>query len=227
MLAQPGQPFDSEEHLFEIKWDGTRAQARIEGGRARLTNRRRRGLTGRYPELEFLGEYGDGFLLDGEIVVLHDGKPDFSRLLTREQAQSTLKIAGLAKSMPATYIGLISCTGTGKRSGSWLKIKRTQEIQCAILGFVATGDTLRSLIIAADVDGQLRCVGKVGSGISTAMGNRLMELLGPRRWPEPWLECKIDGQWVGPGSYCVVAYLELTRAGHLRALVFRSLLVGE
>ena len=116
MLARPGQPFDSEEHLFEIKWDGTRAQARIEGGRARLTNRRRRGLTGRYPELEFLGEYGDGFLLDGEIVVLHDGKPDFSRLMTREQAQSTLKIAGLAKSMPATYIGLISCTGTGSRS---------------------------------------------------------------------------------------------------------------
>ena len=291
MLARQGQPFDSEEHLFEIKWDGTRAQARIEGGQARLTNRRRRDLTGRYPELGFLGGFGDGLLLDGEIVVLHDGKPDFGRLMSREQARSNLKIAGLAKSMPVTYIAFdllyqdgesvmrqplrerrdrlrqaatswenpacVVSSGIvgggvdyfqaavdqelegviakrlddpyepGKRSGSWLKIKRTQVIQCAILGFVTNGGALRSLIIAAEVSGQLRCVGKVGSGISTAMGERLMQLLGPRLRPDPWLECEIDGQWVEPGLYCVVGYLELTRAGHLRAPVFRDLVVDE
>ena len=25
MLARPGKPFDSAEHLFEVKWDGMRA----------------------------------------------------------------------------------------------------------------------------------------------------------------------------------------------------------
>jgi ATP-dependent DNA ligase len=25
MLAKRGDPFDSQEHLFELKWDGTRA----------------------------------------------------------------------------------------------------------------------------------------------------------------------------------------------------------
>jgi len=31
MLAQPGSPFDSHEHLFEIKWDGTRMLAFVDG----------------------------------------------------------------------------------------------------------------------------------------------------------------------------------------------------
>jgi bifunctional non-homologous end joining protein LigD len=30
MLAKPGTPFDSKDHLFEIKWDGTRTLAFID-----------------------------------------------------------------------------------------------------------------------------------------------------------------------------------------------------
>ena len=30
MLARPGAPFDSDTHLFEIKWDGTRMLAFVE-----------------------------------------------------------------------------------------------------------------------------------------------------------------------------------------------------
>ncbi len=30
MLAHPGRPFDSDQHLFEIKWDGIRALAFVE-----------------------------------------------------------------------------------------------------------------------------------------------------------------------------------------------------
>ena len=37
MLAKSGDPFDSDEHLFEIKWDGTRGLARIEDGEVQLT----------------------------------------------------------------------------------------------------------------------------------------------------------------------------------------------
>ena len=40
MLARSGAPFDSERHLFEIKWDGTRAQARRAEADYALTNRR-------------------------------------------------------------------------------------------------------------------------------------------------------------------------------------------
>ena len=40
MLAQTAEaPFDSAQHLFEIKWDGIRGLALIEGNRVRLQSR--------------------------------------------------------------------------------------------------------------------------------------------------------------------------------------------
>ena len=41
MLAKLGNAFDSDEHLFEVKWDGFRAVAYVEGGDYRLLSRRR------------------------------------------------------------------------------------------------------------------------------------------------------------------------------------------
>ena len=67
MLAKIGEPFSSDDHLFEIKWDGTRAIAYGEGGSYRLHNRRLRSAVERYPELEFLAALPAGTVLDGEI----------------------------------------------------------------------------------------------------------------------------------------------------------------
>jgi bifunctional non-homologous end joining protein LigD len=104
MLAELGEPFDSDEHLFEIKWDGTRTLAFIEAGAVRLLNRRRIDTTARFPELEFLGGFPAGTVLDGELVVLAGGKPDFSRLQSREHMTSPLKIRTSAQAMPTTYV---------------------------------------------------------------------------------------------------------------------------
>ena len=53
MLARKGEPFDSDAHLFEIKWDGTRAQARLPGdGSYLLANRRERGAAADLAVLE-------------------------------------------------------------------------------------------------------------------------------------------------------------------------------
>jgi len=104
MLARSGTPFDSEEHLFEIKWDGTRTLAFIESGQYRLVNRRRIDMTDRYPEFAFLADLPSGTILDAETVVLRDGKPDFNLLQRREQAQSPLRIRTASRSTPATLI---------------------------------------------------------------------------------------------------------------------------
>ena len=37
LAAKADAPFDSEQHLFEIKWDGIRCLAFVEGGQVRLT----------------------------------------------------------------------------------------------------------------------------------------------------------------------------------------------
>jgi bifunctional non-homologous end joining protein LigD len=104
MLAKPGVPFDSPDHLFEVKWDGTRVLAFVESHGYRLVNRRRADVTERYPELGFLNDLPAGTVLDGEVVVLRQGKPDFGLLLSRNQARASLKIQSLARTFPATYI---------------------------------------------------------------------------------------------------------------------------
>jgi bifunctional non-homologous end joining protein LigD len=93
MLAVHGQPFDSEAHFFEFKWDGFRAAAMVEHGAVRLMSRNRIDLLERFPELEPLGSLPSGLALDGEIVAFRDGKPDFNLMLNRGRrpASATVK----------------------------------------------------------------------------------------------------------------------------------------
>ena len=80
MLASIGPPFDSDDHVFEMKWDGFRGLAFAEGGGLRLLSRNRQDLLARFPELGYLAGLPSGTLLDGEIVALVDGRPDFQAL---------------------------------------------------------------------------------------------------------------------------------------------------
>jgi bifunctional non-homologous end joining protein LigD len=105
MLAQPGAPFDSDDHLFEIKWDGVRMLVVRDASGYRLVNRHRAERTAQYPELACLAQLPAGTILDGEMVVLRAGQPDFGLLLSRDQTCQPLKIQLLARSLPATYVG--------------------------------------------------------------------------------------------------------------------------
>ena len=104
MLAKAGKPFDSDKYLFEIKWDGTRALAFIDRRGHQLLNRRRVDMTSRYPEFAFLADLDCGTVIDGEVVVLKGGKPDFGALQKREHARSKRKITMVSRSTPATFI---------------------------------------------------------------------------------------------------------------------------
>src|SRR5260370_32464616 len=92
MLAKSAAPFDSPEHLFEVKWDGTRALAFVERGGLRLLNRRRVEMVERYPEFAFLRRLRPGLVLDGEVVVLRAGKPDFGRPQSREHTRAPFQV---------------------------------------------------------------------------------------------------------------------------------------
>ena len=81
MLAKRGAPFDSDEYLFEVKWDGMRAITLVDAEGFRVLNRRGVDVTARYPELSCLSELPAGTILDGELVVLEAGKPSLARLL--------------------------------------------------------------------------------------------------------------------------------------------------
>src|SRR2546427_13027820 len=106
MLAalQP-EPFDSEDHIFELKWDGTRALAFVTpDGTVRFQNRRLYDITYRYPEIHpDVG--GHKAILDGEIVVMIDGKPGFTGVQDLKHAPSPFPIRLRSTECPAPYGG--------------------------------------------------------------------------------------------------------------------------
>lgn len=81
MLAMLGQPFDSDEHFFEFKWDGIRTQALIDSDGVRLMSRNGIDISARYPEMKGLSALPRGLALDGELVAFRNGKPDFEAVL--------------------------------------------------------------------------------------------------------------------------------------------------
>ena len=77
-------PADDDRYGWEFKWDGLRAIAYVSGKRVRLLSRNDNDMTGSYPELAVLAERVQvPVILDGEIVALHDGRPDFGVLQSR------------------------------------------------------------------------------------------------------------------------------------------------
>ena len=107
MLAESsGAPFSSDDWLFEVKWDGIRAISYVGPGEGQLSIRSRNGieLRWKFPELGELEGLVKDAVLDGEIVVMKDGRADFQAVLERMQAGSAADAAYLSKAMPATYV---------------------------------------------------------------------------------------------------------------------------
>lgn len=106
MLAQTAEPFNSEQHVFEPKWDGMRCIAYIKDSKVELQNRNLKTVTKSYPELETIAGNvkSNRAILDGEIVVLEKGLPSFELLQYRFGANDPIQIRMLSRRMPTTYI---------------------------------------------------------------------------------------------------------------------------
>jgi bifunctional non-homologous end joining protein LigD len=107
MLARTGPlPPDDENWAFEIKWDGVRAIAFIQGGRLTLQARSGRDVTARYPELRPLAAAlaGREVILDGEVVAFDGARPSFQRLQSRMHLTSEHAVRRLARDDPVHYI---------------------------------------------------------------------------------------------------------------------------
>jgi ATP-dependent DNA ligase len=105
MLAkQADAPFDSDQHLFEVKWDGVRCLAFIDVVRVRLQSRQLSELTLQFPELGCLDQLSSGTVLDGELVVLESGKPSLRAVQQRAFLQDRQRIQWLSRTRSVTYV---------------------------------------------------------------------------------------------------------------------------
>jgi bifunctional non-homologous end joining protein LigD len=129
MLAVPGRlPIDAHGWSLELKWDGVRGVAYLEGGHLLLRSRNDIDITRTYPEVQPLADVlGDGSaILDGELVALDAyGRPSFGRL--QQRMKQTSPSAGLMSAYPVVYV-VFDLLALGGRATIDLGYERRREL---------------------------------------------------------------------------------------------------
>jgi bifunctional non-homologous end joining protein LigD len=100
--------FTAKGWIFELKYDGYRVVAGLEGGESRLVYRRGNDATSAFPEIAraLKSLPFSSLVLDGEAVVLDEsGHPSFQRLQKRALLQRRADIERASLLLPATYYG--------------------------------------------------------------------------------------------------------------------------
>jgi len=100
-------PFDGDQWLFEVKYDGVRGLAIRDRGRPRLFGRRGDEISAQYPEIVLAANAlpYDRFVFDGEIVQFDEqGKPSFQLLQRRIHLSDRRAIARLSFAQPVRYV---------------------------------------------------------------------------------------------------------------------------
>ena len=117
----------------------------------------------------------------------------------------------------------------GKRSTDWLKLKRVDTAELAIIGWTphsTARDAVGALLLASREKGRYVFAGKVGTGFDTAMRARLLTLLKA----DEIAKTEVEGaprlrkaHWAEPRHVAQVQYSEWTRDGKLRHPSFLGL----
>ncbi len=103
LLNEVKEPFDDKDYIYELKLDGIRCIAYL-GKYVVLQNKRFKDVSAIYPELsEMFKCVKKNTVLDGEIVVLSNGKPDFYALQKRSLMTDKFRIKLAAKKNPVQF----------------------------------------------------------------------------------------------------------------------------
>jgi bifunctional non-homologous end joining protein LigD len=188
MLAEsgPGLTFGAD-WRFEPKLDGYRVIAFVDGGEVRLSSRRGQDLTTQFPEIvaELRTQAVEAMVLDGEVIVLADGKPSFNALQNRAQLKRTQEIGRAQAENPAVLVcfDLLHFAGTDVRAASYSQRRRYLS-QCLLPGAhvqrVHVADDAHSLYEVA-----------IGSGFEGIVAKRLQGRYQPGRRSPDWRKVKM------------------------------------
>ena len=201
MLAESREtPFDSADHIYELKWDGTRAICFLRD-KQRFQNRRMTFIEQRYLDLKVRTK--KPAILDGEIVVMWDGRPSFEKLQERERPGGKIHQDYLVKTLPATYVAFdVLYIGTENVMG------QTQIERKALLKEVLEEDdriVLSDYIEARGVDYYNAVIAR---GLEGIIAKRRDARYSPGKRSKDWikikkkttLDCVIAGITAGEGE---------------------------
>ena len=133
LIAQQMEAFDSSEWIYELKMDGFRCLAYMDRDGVDFRNKRNMQMLPKFPELrDVYQNAGDRCILDGEVVVLIDGVPDFYRLQKRTLLMDKFKIELESKRHPASFVAF-DCLYKGREELVWKPLMERKEALAQLL----------------------------------------------------------------------------------------------
>jgi bifunctional non-homologous end joining protein LigD len=275
-----------DDWLFEMKFDGYRAQVAINGSEVVVYTRGGHDWTRQFrvilPPLQALTK--GSALIDGEIVAIDSkGRTNFSMLktgiaagmpltfyafdlleqdgedltqlpLTERKERLEALVGERERGDPLQYSSHIvdrgryvfdaACAGghegiiakrgdaryVGDRTTTWLKIKCVKRQEFVVGGYRPSdsGRGMASLILGTYENGKLVYRGRVGTGFTEAMRDKILAQLEKRRLDKPAFaavprDMLRRGRWVRPELVAEVAYAEVTPDGSLRHPSFQGM----
>lgn len=104
LLSESNEPFDSKDFIYELKLDGIRSIIYIDKNYVEIRNKRNMRLNQIYPELKDIWkQVGERCILDGELIAIKDGKPDFYNLQKRSMMTNKTKIDFAQQMNPVSF----------------------------------------------------------------------------------------------------------------------------
>ena len=128
LIARQMEAFDHPDWIYELKLDGFRCLAYIDNGVVDFRNKRNMRMLPRFPELREVGKsIGKRCILDGEIVVMTNGVPDFYRLQKRTLLTDKFKIEMEAMRHPASFVAF-DCIYAEKKEQIWAPLLERKKL---------------------------------------------------------------------------------------------------
>lgn len=182
MLAVSSLPFDSDKHLFEIKWDGYRSLAYLDN-RTLIRSRNLVDMSVKFPELVTLHQKIKKLpaILDGEIVVFEAGKPSFAGLQARGRMDDFKRVNWASVERPAVFIAFdVLYAGGGS------VMEKTQEERKSLLEDMVEQDDRLVLSRFILTEGLAYYDACVKEGLEGVIAKRLNDIYQPGRRTNSW-----------------------------------------
>lgn len=114
LLSEQPTPFDDDEYLFELKFDGIRATLHASPQGVKIYTRRGNEVSKTFPELQNIKNIvKKKVIFDGEIVSFDKSMPSFSKLQRRNLLKDRAKIITMSTEEPVAFVSF-DCLYEGK-----------------------------------------------------------------------------------------------------------------
>jgi bifunctional non-homologous end joining protein LigD len=183
--SAPG-PLDSADYAYEVRWEGLRVLAGTEGLRVECRTGANQDPSFWFPELAQVREaiQPSWCALDGEVVVLQDGRCSPLALRRRLLADDPEQVAQLADEIPVTFVAYDIL----RIGDSWLLDVNWDERRDILLRAVSPNDVVR--VGPTFVDGSQAAVSARKLGLESVVAKRLRGRYYPGEKTRDWLHIK-------------------------------------